>query len=113
MLANGSLTYSHPEGMLEASVLYNYFGERVRRYGQSIDVGTAFIRPPDVIELARGTLDAKLSVGITEHLSVSASARNLTDEQIRWVQPTSQAGRVTVSTEPIGVSGSVSLKYAF
>ena len=85
----------------------------MRRYGQSIDIGDRFIRPPDVIELAKGTLDAKASVKLTEKLSLSLSAKNLTDEATRWVQPTSEAGRVTVAAEPGGVSGSIGLKYSF
>ena len=111
-LGNAGLSYDNLDSGTNAAVFFNYFDDRVRRYGVSANTGTTGVRVPDVIERGRGTLDAKLSQRFGR-VKVSLSGRNLTNEPVQEFQDTSLLGPVVVGYAPQGVSFSLGLSYAF
>ncbi|MEZ4424693.1 MAG: carboxypeptidase regulatory-like domain-containing protein [Gemmatimonadota bacterium] len=110
-LVNASLGYDNADTGTNASLLYNYFDDRVRRYG--VAAGNTGIRVPDVIEQGRSTLDAKVSQRFGESVKISLSAKNLTNAVVREYQDTAQLGPVTVGYAPLGVSFSLGVSYAY
>jgi hypothetical protein len=111
-LGNASLTWQSAGGGFEASVLGQYVGERVRRYGdRTYDQSTGtFYRTPDSWELARLTIDARLAKTVGS-FSVSLSGRNLTAEPFESVQETVEVGRLPTSFESGVRSFSLSVGY--
>ncbi len=111
-LGNASLTWQSLQGGFEASLLGQYVGERVRRYGdRTYDQATnTFYRTPDSSELARLTIDARIAKDVGD-FSVSLSARNLTAEPFESVQATLEAGRLPTSYETGVRSFSLTLGY--
>lgn len=107
-VANGSIGYASPEAGLAATVLYNYFGDRVSLYG-NIDGNNN--KMPDIIEKGRGTLDLKVTKRF-KSVTASLSGKNLTNEVTREVQQTS-TGDLPVGLTRQGVSLSLSFGYAF
>jgi hypothetical protein len=108
-LFNGSLYYTNPDRGLSASVLYNYFDDRVTLYGIFIPgVG----KTPDIIEKGRGTLDAKLTKTFSR-FTASLSGRNLTNQLVQETQLTNTGPAVLSGLSRPGVSLSLSLGYAF
>jgi outer membrane receptor protein involved in Fe transport len=113
VLLNTSLNYATDDGAFNGALLFNYFGDRVRRYGQSVDTGDGvFERPPDVRELGRATLDGKFSYRLSDALRASLSARNLTNQRIEWVQPADEVGDVPVLIQDLGTSLSLSFTWS-
>jgi outer membrane receptor protein involved in Fe transport len=107
-LINGSLSYSPPNSAFSATVLYNYFNDRPRRYGfYSVGIG----KVPDVVELGRATVDAKITRRIGR-FDLSLSGRNLTDARVQEVQ-VQTTGAVPVGYARPGVSLSLGIGYAF
>ncbi len=74
-LVNLGLTWAPASARIVASILYNRFGNRVFRYGALI--GTS--QGPSFIEVGRGTIDAKVKVGLWSGLELSLAGRNLTN----------------------------------
>jgi TonB-dependent receptor len=108
-LANGSLFYQNVDRGLSASVLYNYFSDRVTLYGVfSAGAGKA----PDIIERGRGTLDFKMAKRFGR-VSASLSGKNITNESVQESQLTDEFGSVLSGRSRPGVSFSLSLGYAF
>lgn len=78
-VANASLSYQHPEGKSEATLLYNVFGERISRVGVS--------GLPDVFEQAFGQLDFTLSHTLPwPNWKFKMRLRNLLDPEVRFTQ---------------------------
>lgn len=109
-LFNGNLLVDLPDRGFSGSILYNYFDNRVLRYGTS--AGQTGIRVPDVVEQGRGTIDVKFSQRLGNAWKVSVSGKNLTNEPVREIQDTAFRGPVSVGYAPQGVSFSVGLSYA-
>ena len=107
-LVNVSLVYAGPSG-LEISLLGNYFSDRVVRYGDVL-TGAQTRVVDDVIERGRFGLDARLRrrIGRT---NVTLSARNLTDNEIRFVQR-SDVGTLQVGYLRPGMTISLGVGYA-
>lgn len=107
-LVNLSLLYSTPNGF-EVSVLGNYFSDRVYRYGDVVqDVVPRVVA--DVLEQGRFGLDAKVRKRF-RRMNVSFSARNLTDNEVRFTQQ-SDNGRLQVGYLRPGVNVSLGVGYA-
>jgi hypothetical protein len=90
-ILNLGLNYDDPARRLGASVLYNYFADRVYQYGSSGVSGGQVNVVADQIEQSRGTLDAKLTKGLGP-ITVSLAGKNLTNEPVLVTQR-SQAGK--------------------
>ncbi|MGH7575333.1 MAG: TonB-dependent receptor domain-containing protein [Longimicrobiales bacterium] len=107
-VANASLSYSNTDADLTATVLYNYFDDRLSLYG---DIDGNNNKTPDIIEQGRGTLGFKVTKGF-RGITASLSGNNLTNEVVRESQET-DAGVFPVGFARPGVSLSLSLGYAF
>jgi hypothetical protein len=84
-LVNASLGYDDPDAGFNANVLFNFFSDRVDRYGKAVFVvledGTpATQRGVDFIEGGRPTIDAKMAKSFGR-FSVSLSGENLTNQK--------------------------------
>jgi hypothetical protein len=107
-LINGILFYGNESGDLSASLLYNYFDDRVTLYGV-FAAGAG--KQPDVVEHGRGTLDFKVSKRF-RHVLASLSGKNLTNAVVQESQLTSHGPILSGLSRP-GVSFSLSIGYAF
>jgi hypothetical protein len=107
-LVNMNLLYSLPSGF-EFSLLGNYFSDRVYRYGDVL-AGAQVRVVADVVEQGRFGLDAKLRHRFGK-ANVSLSARNLTDNEIRYTQQ-SDNGTLQVGYLRPGVNISIGIGYA-
>lgn len=115
-LLNFSLGYDSPSGAVSATVLYNYFADRVSQYGalrQAAPGQTSSERIPDIFEQGRATLDARLRFRFSESISVSLSGRNLTNNRIVFTQvsPTGQLFRTGDTRNGTNVSVGVTYDY--
>lgn len=78
-VGNASLSYQHPEGRTEATLLYNLFGERISRVGVS--------GLPDVYEQPFGQLDFTLSQELPwAGWKSKLRLRNLLDSEVEFTQ---------------------------
>jgi outer membrane receptor protein involved in Fe transport len=105
-LVNGNLAFNAPGGSFTATLLVNYFADRIARYGQL--AGT--LQAPDLIERGRVTIDAKVQQRLGPHLSWSLAGRNLTDEPVVFFHR-GMTGPVTAGTHRPGVSVSFGVGY--
>ncbi len=112
-LVNTSIMWDLPNRGFSTSLYYNYFADRVRRYGTAYGREGVTIKTPDVRELGRHTLDLKASMTLWGGLGVSLSARNVLDSKVEMGQPTLERGLILTGREPIGRSLSMSLSYSF
>ncbi len=106
LLLNGSLTYTNPGSRTSVALLYNYFGDRIARYGAN---SAPDIIPSNVIEKARYNLDAKVSQSFGG-LKVSVSATNLTNRQPRFLL---EGSNLVTRSYTTGTSWTVGLTYDF
>jgi outer membrane receptor protein involved in Fe transport len=106
-LLNANLIFQEPSGHFSASVLLNYFADRIARYGLGRVTGQA----PNVIERGRTSLDAKVQQKLGAHLSLSLSGKNLTNEQVLFFSH-GVAGPITAGSYRPGASVSFSLGYS-
>jgi hypothetical protein len=78
-VANLSLSYQHPEGRTEATLLYNVSGERISRVGDS--------GLPDIYEQPFNQLDFTLSQELPwEGWKLKLRLRNLLDPEVEFLQ---------------------------
>ena len=103
---NGSLAYLDPDSRLDATVLFNYFDDRVVRYGVASAADA-----PHVTERGRLSLDAKIEKGFGA-LSFSLSGKNLTNNKYELFQST-DLGRVIAGLSSLGTTISLGVGYAF
>jgi carboxypeptidase family protein/TonB-dependent receptor-like protein len=92
-LVNSSLSYAGENGGPSVSVLFSYFDDRVARYGFRSAGGAGGTQGPNLVEQGRGQLDLKVQQAIRADLTVSLSARNLTDNAVIFTQDVA-AGQV-------------------
>lgn len=85
-VVNAGLAYTSRKGGLSASVLYNAFGNRVLRYGFASSGGANAKQGPNILERGRSSLDAKVQRVFSERFSMSASAKNLTNQRVQFFQ---------------------------
>jgi hypothetical protein len=111
LLANVNLLYLNPESGFEASLLANYFSDRVIRYGISSLIDGRAVQVPNVMEQGRIGVDAKLRRKVGR-ASISLSARNLLDAEVIYYQ-TSTIGRTRTGYVRPGVSVNLGIGYAF
>lgn len=92
------------------SILGNYFSDRISRYGDVIQDNDISVPLPDTFEKARFTLDARVRQRIGR-TNISLSARNLTDNERRFMQD-GPAGMQTVGYLRPGIGVSLGVGYA-
>jgi len=107
-LVNLNLLYALPSGF-EFSLLGNYFSDRVIRYGDVL-AGVETRVVSDVVEQGRIGIDAKLRHRFGR-ASISLSARNLTDNEVRYTQQ-SDNGTLLVGYLRPGLNISIGMGYA-
>ncbi|MCU0623923.1 MAG: carboxypeptidase regulatory-like domain-containing protein [Gemmatimonadaceae bacterium] len=107
-LVNASLLYTSPSGV-ELSLLANYFSDRVVRYGDVL-TGAETRVVADVIEQGRLGIDARLRRKVGR-ATMTLSARNLTDNEIRFTQR-SDVGVLQVGYFRPGITLSLGVGYA-
>jgi outer membrane receptor protein involved in Fe transport len=103
-LLNAGLNYGNPDSKTSASLLVNYFGDRVARYGGQLGLGEI---PPNVIEMGRYSLVAKFSQGWGP-VRFSLSGTNLTNQRPKFV--VEHTSRIT-RTSTIGTSWTLGFSY--
>lgn len=108
---NTSLAYDNPDIGLQGSVLLNYFDDRVNRYGAVTATNTEQVIIPDVIELGRTSLDAKLQKRLGR-LGLSLSGKNLLNSTVRLVQRV-RGVEVPTGAYEVGVTVGIGLGYDF
>jgi TonB-dependent receptor len=113
-LVNGLLAYEDPSWELSATVLANYYDDRVTRYG----ILSGGKQTPNTVERGRFTLDAKIQKQFG-NFSLSVSGVNLTDAAIEFYRrmpsledPNIMIERITGSYTS-GVKVSVGMGYEF
>jgi outer membrane receptor protein involved in Fe transport len=106
-LLNVNAIVQDPGGGFSASLLLNYFADRISRYGQV----TGTRQAPNVIEAGRVSLDGKVQRRLGPHLSLSLSAKNLTNQRVLYFNP-GPDGPVTAGSYRPGVSASFGLGYS-
>ena len=111
VVVNAFLAYERPGAWLNGSVLFNYFGDRIKYYS-NIERGNGPRAPnPNWVERGRSTLDAKLRLQLSAHARVSLSATNLLRTPV-VVAEDSGLRRLVERYNP-GISFSTGLSYAF
>lgn len=110
-LFNGNLNWVDPRGRFEASMLYNWFADRISRYGFRSGGGTDARQGPNIIEEARGTLDGKAQWKATAQWSVTLTGKNLTDNRVKFRQDTNR-GHIQTGLATPGISVSFGVSYA-
>jgi hypothetical protein len=87
---NGSLGYGRAGAPLQATVLVNYFSDRLFRFnGIVVPTGSGQeFREANIYEIGRLTLDARVSRRMSDRWSVAVSARNLLGPPVQFVQRT-------------------------
>lgn len=117
-LVNASLGYANPETGLDFTVLFNWFADRVRRYGTLTSSsggggGVILGRAPDVYEEGRPSVDFKIRRSFGPRWSMSVSGSNLTNEdQVRF-QRLEDGTRLPIGFVDLPVSFSLGAKYRF
>jgi hypothetical protein len=108
-LANLNLLYANPDGRFEASMLVNYFSDRIMRYGNAAVSDGEIDQVPAVSEEGRLSVDAKIRHRVGR-ATWSLSARNLTDNEVIYYQPHA-TGRTRTGYLRPGVSLSLGVGY--
>jgi hypothetical protein len=93
-LVNANLSFVDEARGVDASVLYNWFDDRINRYGFRGTGGTNATQGPNIVEKGRSTLDAKLQLRIGAGFIFSVSARNLTNNTVEFYQD-AEYGRIS------------------
>lgn len=81
-LFNGSLNWDNQPSRTSASLLFNYFDTRIARYGGA-QPSQPDVRPPNVEEEGRYSLDMKVQQGLGP-VRLSFAGTNLTNQEVRW-----------------------------
>jgi len=96
-LVNGNLSWRSESGRFSGTVLYNHFADRIVRYGfASANVAQG----PNVVEIGRGTLDAKVQLALGRGTTVSMAARNLTNARVQFYQAVDAGNDITGRSIP-------------
>jgi len=87
LIANLTLSYAHQSANWQASLSGNYSSDRIYALGSPKDAANRdYLYNDEIIETGVVTLDAVLSKGLTDHLTVKLVARNLLNPEMRMTQ---------------------------
>ena len=109
MVINGNLGYTSQDARFSATILLNYFDDRIARYGVAITPTNP--RLPDIIERGRQSLDIKVARTFGS-VNLSLAAKNLTNERVEFFQESS-SGPVLTGAYDLGVTWSFGITYDF
>ena len=110
-LINVDFIYQAERPNVTASLLFNYFGNRVFRYGAL----SGQTQGPNYIEVGHETLDAKVVFGLSKHWQLSIDGKNLTNALVLLEtddENAADAQRIAGSVR-YGVDLNVAVNYAF
>lgn len=110
-LFNANINYVDPRGRFEASALYNWFDDRVTRYGFRSGGGANAPQGPNIVEQGRGTLDSKVLFKAGGHWTITLAGNNLTNNRVTFYQDTNR-GRIQTGLAQPGVTVSLGMGYA-
>jgi outer membrane receptor protein involved in Fe transport len=110
-LFNANLNYSSARAGVTASVLLNYFADRIVRYGITNTTSTGSNKIPDAIEQGRFTLDAKVAKGLGRW-TLTLAGKNLTNSTSTVTQY-SAAGDVPILVLGTGIDIKLGVGYDF
>ena len=110
-LLNANLGWVDDRMGLDVSVLYNWFDDRINRYGFRGGGGPNAPQGPNIVERARGTFDAKAQWRVRRRYTVTVSGRNLGDASWTFFQETTK-GRETTGYYRPGRTITVGVSYA-
>jgi len=110
-VANGYIAFEPPGGAFQASVLYNYFGDRITNYSNTQHPGQPAYANPNRVERGRHTLDAKMQLKLARQLRWTLSLKNLTRSAV-VIEEDSGERRITDYYNP-GASLTVGLTRDF
>jgi hypothetical protein len=103
-VVNANLSYTTADDRFNFSLFANSFGDRITRYGATLTSSDGrAIQIPHVKEQGRTMVDAKMQVRVRSRVTVSLSAKNLTDQSQRFYQE-SNVGRVQTGFVRSGTS---------
>lgn len=108
-LANVNVLYADEPRGFDASVLVNYFTDRIVRYGVATVSNGEIEQVPGVVEAGRISLDAKIRQRVGQS-TWSISARNLTDNEVIFFQP-HEGGRTRTGYFRPGVQVTMGVGY--
>ena len=98
-VVNAGLSYQSAGDALSVSVLFNQFDDRIVRYGFASSGGAGAVQGPNIIERGRSSLDAKLQQAVGKRITLSLTAKNLTNQRVQFYQVVStgeaSTGRAT------------------
>ena len=87
LISNLTLSYSHLPGNWQASLSGNYSSDRIYAMGSPKDANNRdYLYNDEIIEKGVITLDAVVSKGLTDHLTVKLIARNLLNPEMQMTQ---------------------------
>lgn len=108
LVLNGTLSYTSEATRTSLALLFNYFDTRIARYGGA-QPSNPDVRPANVLEKGRYSLDVKLQQGLGP-LRVSLAGTNLTNQRVRWVLEGTN-DRVETRRIRLGTSWSLGVTY--
>lgn len=85
-LINTGIFYHNERGGWNAALLYNRIGKRIVGVGRSLGLTGNEGKVPDSYEMPRNAIDLSLSKRFCKHWEVKASARDLLDEKVSYIQ---------------------------
>ncbi len=101
-ISNVGLYYEDFNGRFSASLIYNKVGERISRVG--------FANLGDIVELPKDQVDMNVSAKVSKHLSVKLAAKDLLNQDQRFIQRTLE-GDKTAEVRRTGRVVSLGLGY--
>jgi hypothetical protein len=85
-IVNLGLTYRSGSDALNASLLFNTFGDRIVRYGFASSGGATARQGPNIVERGRHSLDAKVQQALGKGIAITVSGKNLTNQRVQFFQ---------------------------
>jgi hypothetical protein len=107
VLVNGTISFIRPEWGFDATILFNYFDERIVRYGAVSNAAQV----PNQVEAGRATVDAKAQKTLGRW-SLSLAGKNLTNKPVHVFQRGANGPVTNLFYRP-GYSVSFGLGYDF
>jgi outer membrane receptor protein involved in Fe transport len=110
-LVNAILSFGDGSSPLDASLQYNWFSDRLVWYG--VQRATATSAYNNFFERGRQTVDAKIRRRLGTRMTLSLSARNLTNAPMQQYVDLPDYGRINTRLWKIGTSYKMGVTYAF
>jgi hypothetical protein len=109
-VANAYIAFEPPQSAVNVSLLFNYFGERIKLYSNKTQPNAPPTANPNWVEQGRATLDAKFLLRLGQRLKFTATGTNLTSTAVSVVEDSGLMR--TVEHYSPGTTVTASLTYA-